>query len=64
MLPVKEAQLRRLNPFAVAFRYDDMEIAPVVQEGMASLITEIRRWAEAEVRAATKREESQGPDDH
>jgi len=64
VLPVKEEQLRRLNPFAVAFRYDDMEIAPVAQEGMTSLIAEIRRWAEAEVRAATKREESYGPDEH
>jgi len=62
MLPVREDQLRRLNPFAVAFRYDDMEIAPVAQEGMASLIAEIRGWAEQEVSAATEREESNDPD--
>ncbi len=64
LLPVGEDQLRRLNPFAVTFRYDDMEITPVAQEGMASLIAEIRRWAEEEVSAAMECEKSNGPDDH
>ncbi|MFS8900282.1 HEPN domain-containing protein [Synechococcus sp. H60.2] len=64
LLPVEEDQLRQLNPFAVAFRYDDTEFAPVPQQEVASLLTAIRRWAAEEVSAATEREKSNGSDYH
>ncbi len=53
-LPVTEDKLRRLNPFAVAFRYDNMEIAFISQEDMTDLVADIRRWAEEQVSVATK----------
>jgi HEPN domain-containing protein len=61
-LPVGEDQLRQLNPFTVAFRYDDTEFAPIPQQEVASLLTEIRCWAAEEVSAATEREKGDGPD--
>lgn len=64
LLPVEEDQLRQLNPFAVAFRYDDTEFAPIPQQEVASLLTAIRRWAAEEVSAATEREKSNGSDYH
>lgn len=64
MLPVMEDQLRRLNPFAVALRYDDVEVALVSLEETASLVADIRRWAEEQVSAAAESEESNAPDDH
>lgn len=64
VLLVMEDQLRRLNPFAVTFRYDDMEIAPVSREDPASLVADIRRWAEEQVSAAMQSEENNGPNDH
>lgn len=60
--PAMEDHLRRLNPFAAAFRYDDdMESALVSQEDIAGLVAEIRRWAEEQVSAAES-QESNGPD--
>jgi len=63
VLPVPEDQLRRLNPFAVTFRYDDLEIELISQANTASLVADVRRWAEEQVSAATGSEESNGPDD-
>ena len=64
VLPVKEDQLRRLNPFAVTFRYDDMEITLASKEDTALLVADIRRWAEEQVNKATESEQSNGPTDH
>ena len=64
VLPFTEDQLRRLNPFAVTFRYDDMEIDLVSQEDTAILVADIRRWAEEQVSVATESKESNDPNDH
>ena len=68
-LPVSTDQLRLLNPFAVTFRYDDMEIEGVMQEELDSQVAEVRRWAEAQLRSATEAESGHGeeqdrPADH
>ena len=63
VLPVPEDQLRRLNPFAVTFRYDDLEIALISREDTASLVAGIRLWAEEQVRAATESGEINGAED-
>ncbi|ABC99462.1 HEPN domain-containing protein [Synechococcus sp. 'PEA 65AY6A-5F PE A'] len=39
-LPVTESQLRRLNPFAVAFRYDDLEITLASDDDLTSVVAE------------------------
>lgn len=62
VLPVMEDQLRRLNPFAVTFRYDDLEVEGVSFEDIASLVTDVRHWAGEMVRAAMENEESNGSD--
>jgi len=56
-VPVSDSQLRRLNPFAVTFRYDDPDIEPIPQEDAANLVSSTRAWAEMTVGAAKKREE-------
>jgi HEPN domain-containing protein len=63
-LPVSDDQLRLLNPFAVTFRYDDMEIDVIVQEDVDSLVADVREWAEEQVRSVTEEErvESAGED--
>ncbi|WP_058868414.1 HEPN domain-containing protein [Chloracidobacterium thermophilum] len=63
-LPVTESQLRRLNPFAVAFRYDDLEITLVSDDDLASVVAQMRHWAKEQISAATECEESDGPDNH
>ena len=57
VVPVSDSQLRRLNPFAVAFRYDDADIETTAQEDAANLVTITRAWAGIMVEAARKREE-------
>ncbi len=61
VLPVPDDQLRRLNPFAVTFHYDDLEIEFISPEDTASLIANVRRWAEERVSAA-EREAVHDPD--
>jgi HEPN domain-containing protein len=50
-LPVSYDQLRLLNPFAVTFRYDDMEIEAISQDSVDFVVTEVCAWAEALVRS-------------
>jgi HEPN domain-containing protein len=57
VVPVSDSQLRRLNPFAVTFRYDEAEIETIAQEDAAKLVRSTRAWAEMVVEAARKREE-------
>ena len=57
VVPVSDSQLRRLNPFAVAFRYDDADIETIPKEDAAKLVSGARAWAEMVVEAARKREE-------
>ena len=52
-LPVSQDQLRLLNPFAVTFRYDDMEIEAIAQGSVDFVVAEVRGWAEAQVTSAT-----------
>lgn len=49
---MSQDQLRLLNPFAVTFRYDDMEIEAIAQEGVDFVVAEVRAWAEAQVTSA------------
>lgn len=58
VLPVPENQLRRLNPFAVTFRYDDLEIELISRSDTTSLVADVRRWAEEQVSAAAESEEA------
>ncbi len=54
VLPAPEDQLRRLNAFAVTFRYDDLEVEDISLAEMERLVMQVRRWAEEQVRAATE----------
>ena len=56
VVPVSDSQLRRLNPFAVTFRYDEADIESVAPEEAAKQVSSIRAWAEMVVEAARKRE--------
>ena len=58
--PLSDDDLRRLNPFAVTFRYDDMEIERINRQDVANWVAGIRRWAEEQVSAATESEEPDG----
>ena len=57
VVPVEQDRLRLLNPFAVAFRYDDLDVAFVSYQDAASLVADVRCWAEAQLRAATDSEQ-------
>lgn len=54
VLPVSNDQLRLLNPFAVTFRYDDMEFDLVIEEDADMLVSEIRAWAGKQVEIAAE----------
>ena len=58
-VPVSDSDLRRLNPFAVIFRYDDTDIDTIPQPDAANLLTTTRVWAEEIVEEARKRTEQQ-----
>jgi HEPN domain-containing protein len=59
--PVADAQLSRLNPFAVTLRYDDLEIEAISRDAAAELVMLIYQWAEELVYTAIG--ESHVPDD-
>jgi len=41
----REDELRKLNPFAVTFRYDDTDI-PLIQDAVVEkMVDTMRRWA-------------------
>ena len=63
VLPVPEDQLRRLNPFAVTFRYDDLEVEPISRLDTASIVADVRRWAEEQVSVAAESEQTSGAGD-
>ena len=62
VLPVPEGQLRHLNPFAVTFRYDDIEIELTSLSNVVSVVADVRRWAKEQVSAAVESEGTDGPD--
>ena len=43
-LPLSRAQLKRLNPFAVTIRYEDMEIASTDISTVAEMMENARAW--------------------
>jgi HEPN domain-containing protein len=45
-VPFSDDDLRRLNPFAVTFRYDEMEFEIIPKEDAAKIVTVVRNWAE------------------
>ena len=61
--PVADDLLERLNPFAVTFRYDDLEIELMTPEDVVGPVVEVRKWAEAQVSATAQCEQGNGPDD-
>lgn len=61
--PVTDDQLRRLNIFAVTFRYDDIDIDLITREDAASWVADARRWAENQVSSATENKGADGADD-
>ncbi len=60
--PLNEDLLGRLTPFAVTFRYDDMDIELITQQDAATWVTDIRRWAENQVRAVGESDQAPGAD--
>lgn len=62
-VPAEEAQLRRLTPFSVTFRYDDLETQLLSSEDAVHLVGRIRRWAERQVTPATEGDKADGLDD-
>jgi len=54
--PVSDDLLGRLNPFAATFRYDDIDIEVLTSQDAAAWVTDIRRWAENQVRTAAESE--------
>ena len=62
VLLVPEDHLRRLNPFAVTFRYDDLDIEPISRLDTASIVANVRRWAEEQVSVAAESERTAGAD--
>lgn len=53
-LPASRDQLRMLNPFAVTFRYDDLEVDLILVENADSIVTDVRMWAEEQVSHAAQ----------
>ena len=51
-LPVGEQEMIRLNPFAVTFRYDDLEVSQFSSSDAERMLETVRNWAEAQVNAA------------
>jgi HEPN domain-containing protein len=63
--PVAEDTLERLNPFAVTFRYDDMDIElTMTPRDVVGPVVEVRKWAETQVSATAQSEQENGPDNH
>ncbi len=52
-LPLPERELRRLNPFAVEFRYDDESIPLISREEAEEIVTTTLAWALQRVAAAS-----------
>ncbi len=49
-MPVALSELGKLNPYAVTFRYDDMDIETITSEEAATIVKTIRHWAGEQVR--------------
>ncbi len=60
--PVTDDLLERLNPFAVTFRYDDMDIELLTRQDALGLVLKVWKWAEAQVSTATQSEQDNDQD--
>jgi hypothetical protein len=61
--PLADGQLMRLNPFAVALRYDEMDVPSLKPDELAGWVADVRVWAEKQVRATEPMaEDGHGPD--
>ena len=60
--PVADDYLLRLNPYAVTFRYDDVDIQLISRKEVADLVTTMRQWAEDQVTATAHGEEGSSSD--
>lgn len=51
-IPIAAAQLARLNPFAVTYRYDDMDIDTfrLTREEATHWLNSLRAWTESELK--------------
>ena len=50
-----------MNPFAVTFRYDDMDIELMTREDAIGPVVKVRKWAETQVSTATQSEQGNDP---
>lgn len=57
-VPLADDQLLRLNPFAVTFRYDEMNVVLLTPDEAADWMIVIREWAEGQMSAAQIQEEN------
>ena len=60
--PVADDLLERMSPFAVAFRYDDVDIKLLTREDARGPVVKVRKWAEAQVSTAAQSEPGNDPD--
>ena len=60
--PVMDDLLERLNPFAVTFRYDDVDIEIMTRKDAVGPVLKVWKWAEAQVSAAAQSEQENDPD--
>ena len=60
--PVTDDLLERLNPFAVTFRYDDMDIELMTRKDAIGPVVKVWKWAEAQVSTAAQSEQGNDPD--
>ena len=48
--PLGPEELGRLNPYAVIFRYDEMEIETITRDEAETMVKTVRRWAGEQIR--------------
>ena len=63
-VPVGDHLLERMTPYAVTFRYDDLDIELMTRLEGASLVAALREWAGAQVSAAAQCDPCNGPERH
>ena len=51
-LPFSPEELARLSPYAVEFRYDDIDIALITREQAETMVNAVLAWAEQTLEAA------------
>lgn len=61
VLPVNVDELRRLNPYAVALRYESSDVVWVTEQQARELVDTLHGWAEQAIAQATD-DQSDSPD--